>query len=266
MSLVRFDKFQGLGNDFVVIEAEETDLPAAEWVRTLCDRHFGVGADGVLCVGKGQSAGTSARMIVINADGTRPEMCGNGIRCVGLFLAQRANLARARYLIDTDAGVRICDVERDGERGTVEVSLGRGEILGRHEASFDGRKFVFTRVSMGNPHAVVFDADLDVRAIDAIAPEISRQLGGANIGFCRAGSSGDFELCVWERGVGRTLACGTGAAAAAVAATHSGRAPFDTVLPMRLPGGTLNVSVEAGTLKTQTKGPAVRVYTGQLSA
>jgi diaminopimelate epimerase len=156
-------------------------------------------------------------------------------------------------------------VERDGELALVRVDMGRGQLLGDHYTELDGLGHTFGRVSMGNPHAVVFDTRYDERAIDRHGPQISSEIaGGSNVGFATTLGPRAFELIVWERGVGRTLACGTGAAACAVAAVVSGRVPFDEPVIVRLPGGPLELTVERETLAVRMRGPARMVFVGHV--
>ncbi len=259
-----FDKYEGLGNDFVVVEATAEWTDASRAVR-LCDRHFGIGADGVLLVLPPTSAEARARMVVQNADGSRPEMCGNGLRCVALHLARRDNAGGATYVVDTDAGPLVCEVDRDGDIAQVAVDMGRGKPEGEHRSEHEGREIRFRRVSMGNPHAIVFDAGYSEDDIDRIGPRVSSEIpGGCNVEFATRKGARHIELVVWERGVGRTLACGTGAAATAVAAALAGHAPFGEPLSIDLPGGTLEVAVEPETLAVRVRGPARRVFAGQV--
>jgi diaminopimelate epimerase len=119
---VDFEKYEGLGNDFIVLDSEEP-LTTVE-VKRLCDRHFGIGADGVLVVAGPRTQGARATMVVQNADGSRPEMCGNGLRCVALHLARRDGLERMEYVVDTDAGPRRCVIERQGDAASVSLGMG----------------------------------------------------------------------------------------------------------------------------------------------
>jgi diaminopimelate epimerase len=258
-----FDKYEGLGNDFVVVEQAS---PFAERrISTLCDRHFGIGGDGVLVVAPGRSGGARASMIVQNADGSRPEMCGNGLRCVALHLARADGVERAEYVIDTDSGPRLCLVERQGAGALVRIDLGRAEPLGEHRVEFEGSPLTFARISTGNPHAISLDGLLPAAVIDRLGPTVSGQIrGGSNVEFVRSLGPRAFEVVVWERGVGRTLACGTGAGATAAALTLAGRAPFGEPLEIRLPGGPLEVTVEAVTLELQLRGPARHVFSGRV--
>jgi diaminopimelate epimerase len=265
MARLAFEKYQGLGNDFLVVDAGADTLLELEKVRWLCDRHFGVGGDGVLIVAPGDSPGARAKMVVLNADGTRPEGCGNGLRCVALHLARADGLERGEYVIDTDAGPRPARVERDHDQALITVGMGRGEVVGAHAARFRGRELAFSRISMGNPHAVAFDTGYDEAALDELGPEVSRSLpGGANVELATQRGERRFDLLVWERGVGRTLACGTGAAATAVAAALGGKAPFGEPLELGLPGGPLEVTVEQGSLEVTLRGPARFVFAGEV--
>lgn len=265
MKALAFDKYEGLGNDFIVVEAPDDAALAPAQASALCDRHFGIGADGVLLVTPPTSAEARARMVVLNADGSRPEMCGNGLRCVALHLARRDSAAGTSYVVDTDAGPLLCEVERDGSAAQVKVGMGRGRAAGDHVTRFDDREVRFARVDVGNPHAVVFESGFDEAAIDRLGPQVSGELpGGCNVEFAAARGDGAFDLVVWERGVGRTLACGTGAAATAVAALLSGRAPYDEPLRIHLPGGALEIAVARTTLAVTLRGPARHVFAGEV--
>jgi diaminopimelate epimerase len=260
-----FDKYEGTGNDFVVVEAESESAVAPSDARKLCDRRFGVGADGVLVVTKG-GAEARAKMVVLNADGSRPEMCGNGLRCVALHLARRDGLSRAELVIDTDAGLRRARVVRSesGDEAEVTLGMGRGRLLGERMFPVRGQEHAFTLVSMGNPHAIAFDLDIDAAEIDRLGPALSEATtGGINVEAVRTSGGRLFDVLVWERGVGRTFACGTGAAAVAVAAAATGRAPLEERVEIHLPGGSLFLTVARDFDVTLT-GPARRVFAGKV--
>lgn len=254
-----FEKWEGLGNDFVLLRDLGRDLGSTS-VQRLCDRRFGVGADGVLLV---DARSTPPRMVVRNADGSRPEMCGNGLRCVAGHLAQLA--AGGPLSIGTDAGDKRCEV-RQLDEDTFEVVVDMG-IARRTEdliAHIDGHDRRFLRVDVGNPHAVSFD-DHDDGAVDAIGPVVAAlPPGGTNVELCTAGPGG-LAVAVWERGVGRTLACGTGACAAVAAACETGRARFDTPVTVALPGGKLEIVVASATRAVRMRGPARRVFLGEVT-
>jgi len=263
---LRFAKYEGLGNDFLIVDATDEALLDRGRVAKLCDRHFGVGGDGVLLVLPPTSLGARATMVVLNADGSRPEMCGNGLRCVALHLALLDRADGVSFIVDTDAGPRLVAVERADTLGSVSVSMGRGLPEGELAHVFGGSSLAFSRVSMGNPHAVTFNAGLDESALDELGPELSATFPqGSNIELATTLGERTLDLLVWERGVGRTLACGTGACAVVVAAARQGRVPFDSEIEVRLPGGPLHITVARETLDVTMRGPARRVFSGEVS-
>src|SRR5690606_15706530 len=162
---------------------------------------------------------------ILNADGSRPEMCGNGLRCVAVHL-ERTRGARDRLQVETDAGVLECrPFDREGRRW-VTISLGVARSLGMLEVKTTERALEFRRVSVGNPHAVVLGYSPDLATIDRLGPEVSARIpGGANVEFTRVTGPRALDVVVWERGVGRTLACGTGAGATVLAAAEVGLVP-----------------------------------------
>jgi diaminopimelate epimerase len=262
---LRFAKYEGLGNDFLVVDAtSETPIDRAQ-VISLCDRHFGVGGDGVLLVTPPKSLGARATMVVLNADGSRPEMCGNGLRCVALHLALQDRAQGVSFIVDTDAGPRLVAVERSEKGASVSVGMGRGQPGGELEYPFGGITRNFALVSMGNPHAISFDTELKERELDQLGPAFSAQFpAGTNVELVAQRAERELEVLVWERGVGRTLACGTGACAVAVAAARQGRVPFDAEIEVRLPGGPLHITVARETLEVTMRGPARRVFSGEV--
>lgn len=236
----------------------------AERARQLCDRHRGIGADGVLLVGPADGA-ARASMRVLNADGSEPEMCGNGLRCVALHLALAENETRTQFDIETGAGTLGCTVERASDEATVAISMGRAIVADPLRFDADGTILTFDRVSTGNPHAILFDSSFEIDTIDRLAPRVSASIStGSNIEFVRQTGPDELDVIVWERGVGRTMACGTGAVATAVAAATRGRVPFERPVQVRLPGGVLKIQV-SDDLQTQLEGPAVRVFQGELT-
>ena len=265
LTTLRFAKYEGLGNDFLVVDATSDALVDTSQVSKLCDRHFGVGADGVLLVTPPKSLGARATMVVLNADGSRPEMCGNGLRCVALHLALQDRAHGVSFIVDTDAGPRLVAVEREDNGASVSVGMGRGAPEGELAYAFAGSGLNFALVSMGNPHAVTFDARLDETQLDQLGPALSAQFAaGTNVELVTKRADRALDVLVWERGVGRTLACGTGACAVAVAAARQGRVPFDTEIEVRLPGGPLHITVARETLDVTMRGPARRVFSGEV--
>ena len=256
---MHFWKYHGLGNDFVVVEGGPLMGPAR--AVAICDRRRGVGADGVLTVLPPRESG-AAYMHIYNSDGSVAAMCGNGIRCVARHLAETRGLD-GEIAVETDSGERRCTVHR-GPGGAVEavsVDMGVARLEGEQEFDLGRERVRALRVSMGNPHAVVFDGDLAPRAGD-VGPAIEARVpGGVNVGFARP-AGGAIDLTVWERGAGLTEACGTGACAAAVAAIRTGRVDGKGPVLVRLPGGPLEVAVDAE-LRVTMRGPAEKVFEGE---
>ncbi len=253
-------KYQGLGNDFLLVDGPLMDAGRA---RRLCDRRRGVGGDGVLTVLPGRTPGAAATMHIYNSDGSVAAMCGNGIRCVARHLADTRRLS-GEVLIDTDAGPRACTIHRgpDGEVEAVSVEMGPARVEGEQDFAVGGEALHAVRVSMGNPHAVLFDDPSAARA-QAVGPAIERAVaGGVNVGFARAGPGG-VDLVVWERGSGLTEACGTGACAAAVASARAGLVPTGAPVEVRLPGGALTITVGADLTRVTMRGPAERAFEGE---
>jgi diaminopimelate epimerase len=274
----KFLKVEGLGNDFILVDLRGEDPTQlerrVEWFRArasaICDRRTGIGADGVLLVGPGR-AEAAASMTVVNFDGSRPEMCGNGLRCVAAIVAERSG---SPLVIATDAGPKRAEVGGVGLGGVQEVriDMGPGRMLGpRAPAAGEGRDFL--GVSMGNPHAVCFVASDERPELLArrLGPGVELDAAYApektNVEFARVrrDSSGqlEIELWVWERGVGITQACGTGACATVVAAVHAGLVPVATAVGVRLPGGLLTITAPSdpreGVIMT---GPCRKVFWG----
>ena len=272
--LLRFDKYEGLGNDFLIVEKEALggeQLTTAQAIA-LCDRHRGVGGDGVLVLDTGSPA-----IHVINSDGSVPEMCGNGIRCAALHLARRAAEMTLEVTIDTLAGPHFCLVVNRPGAESVAVRMAPPSLAPRdlplnseapwldHLLSVGGHEVRLTGVSFGNPHAVIFDDVGDARF--EIGPALQADPHfpeGVNVGFVSEHEGNTMRLDVLERGAGWTQACGTGACAAAVAAVETGRAGREEQLSIHLPGGPLLVTVGAPGDTVIMQGPARFVFRGEV--
>jgi diaminopimelate epimerase len=286
MSALPFTKVQGLGNDFVVVDLRadvgaRSSSPSPEdpaVVRAICDRHFGIGADGVLAVLPGVAG--DARMRVLNADGSEAEMCGNGIRCVAKLLYETdPALRRPTLNIETGAGVLACALDVDaGKVRSVAVEMGRPRLTRdeiplrpggqtralRETISARGRTFQFTAVSMGNPHAVMFvddSAPLHVLAEEfgPLFETAERFPNRTNVEFAHVRGR-EIDLVVWERGSGITMACGTGACATVVAACLEERLTPGTERIVNLPGGPLGILVDKNYSSVRMRGPAHVVF------
>lgn len=273
--ILRFHKYEGLGNDFLIVEKEALGgmLLTAEQAIALCDRHRGVGGDGVITVDV-----NAPSMHVINSDGSVPQMCGNGLRCVALHLARRAGESALEVTVDTLAGPHPCVVVNRAGEESVAVrmappSLSPGSLpltsdtpWRDHPHSVAGRSLHLTSVSMGNPHAVTFDEVGDARfEIGAALQEDTHHFPeGVNVGFVSELHGHSMRLDVLERGAGWTQACGTGACAAAVAAVETGRVNRHEQLSIRLPGGTLMITVGTPGDALLMNGPARCVFAGEI--
>lgn len=276
---MRFAKYHGTGNDFVMIQDLEGRLTLdPSLVSALCDRHRGVGADGVIRIGPSEDA--DFLMDYWNADGQVAEMCGNGIRCLAKFLYDRGLTQKTELDVDTRAGTKnLMLAVADGVATSVRVDMGAPvferkaiPMVGPPTGTFEGEAFPVgavmfraTALSMGNPHLVLIgDADpaeVDVRGIGAaleMHPDFPER---TNVEFVRV-RDGGVDVRVWERGVGETMACGTGACASLVAASKLGL--MDRTGEVRFPGGALQVEwAEDGTLYLE--GPAIFVFEGELT-
>lgn len=272
---MRIWKYHGTGNDFVLLEDLEDELPlTAGLVAALCDRHLGVGADGVIRVTRGRGSGEDFFMDYRNADGSLAEMCGNGIRCLGRFVVDRGHTAAAELAVGSRGGLRRLSLDVvDGVVRSVTVGMGppafartRIPMTGEGSDPFltepfevDGRTYKATAVSMGNPHLVLFVeddlAEIDVRSIGPRVEHDPRFPQKTNVEFVAL--EGDaLRARVWERGSGETMACGTGACAVLVAANEAGLVPPRA--EVRFPGGTLVVERTDGDVLLT--GPAERVF------
>ncbi len=268
---LHFRKVEGLGNDFLLLDRTGASFDAVlaevdqlrPLAAALCDRRTGVGADGLLLVGPGPT-GEDGSMIVINHDGSRPEMCGNGLRCVAQHLA--GDDPRKTLNVHTDAGIKRCDVAGGGgDVVEVAVDMGPGADLGDKTVA-GGR--TFRAVSMGNPHAIAFvddDPETLCRA-EGPAAEVDREFPErTNVEFARMHEEG-CTLWVWERGCGITHACGTGACATACAAVWAGLWPAGVPMAVDLPGGRLWITVpERADAGVGMRGPARVVFDGSMS-
>jgi diaminopimelate epimerase len=239
-----FTKMQGLGNDFILLEGPAK--PAVEDVVRLCDRRFGVGADGVLVV----SPGALIVMDYWNADGSPAEMCGNGLRCVARYAYDRGWVDSLEFEVDTPIGARTVRIEED----LVEAEIGPTLIEGQE--TIDGA--VYHLVDTGNPHAVRIVDDPSLIEVAHVGPKVAREAGfdaGCNVEFISV-DGGEVTMRVWERGVGETLACGTGMAAAAVVALDGA----DGAIRVNVPGGVGQVVVKDKV--AWLTGPAEYSFTG----
>ncbi len=270
---MRFAKLHGLGNDFILLDLRQEGAggaPSPARSALWCDRHRGIGADGVLTLLP--AAGGGARLVIHNSDGSVPEMCGNGARVAALWMATdgctRPSAEAAAARLDTEAGPRPCLVwARDPLRGEVEVGMGPAVFSPGRELQLEGRAAPAFSVSLGNPHRVLF--------LDVPREELRRLAEREGPGLCRAENANielvakvgpqRFATVVFERGAGLTQACGTGACAVAAAAIQSGAAQPGSPITIDLPGGPLTITVAEDFSEVRMRGPAELVFRGELA-
>jgi diaminopimelate epimerase len=275
---MRFAKMHGIGNDYVCVDgfAERVGEPAA-LARAMCDRHYGVGADGLILVLPSEAA--DVRMRMFNVDGSEAEMCGNGIRCLAKYAYEHGLSGAKPIHVETAAGVKAIDLEADGEGKVSSATVDMGEPalapaaipVGIPNVSrvvelpirTDKHAYKMTCVSMGNPHAVIYVPDVEAVPLAEVGPAIERHAlfpRRVNVHFVEVRSAGEATVRTWERGSGAVLACGTGASAVCVAGVLTGRT--GRRLLAHLPGGDLRLEWREADGHVHMTGPAVEVFTG----
>lgn len=272
---LEFTKMQGLGNDFVVIDAIRQKVHLTpEKIRFLADRHFGVGCDQVLLVESAHQAHADFRYRIFNADGSEVAQCGNGARCFARFVRDQGLSEKDEIQVDTDAG-RLVLRHSDADQITVnmgvprhapaEIPLEAEEERYRYPVEIDGRTWSFGAVSMGNPHAVLLVDDVDFAPVDTLGPRLESHAvfpERVNVGFMQVMDAHNARLRVFERGSGETLACGSGACAAVVVGIEQGL--LLSPVKVELPGGTLSIAWQGRGFPVFMTGPAVRVFEGAI--
>ena len=261
---LRFAKMEGAGNDFVVLDFTKKAFEfTKEKIRNLADRHFGIGADQVLVVEKAVQAGIDFRYRIFNSDGGEVEQCGNGARCFVKFVHARGLTSKREIRVETLGGVIVPRLEEDGE---VSVDMGAPRIENLNEKIKIGNQTLdISILSMGNPHAVQVVADAALAPVTTQGPLLEhhpRFPKRVNAGYMQVRGRHRIALRVWERGAGETLACGTGACAAAVAGILRGL--LDSPVAVEARGGTLTVSWAGGDNAVWMKGPARNVFEGEI--
>lgn len=280
---MKFTKMHGCGNDYIYVNgfAEHIDADRKpELVRRLSDRHFGIGGDGVIFINPGKSA--AFEMEMYNADGTRAQMCGNGIRCVAKYVYDHGLTDQTDIAIESFGRVKYLELTpgSDGKVSTVKVNMGEpvlraaeipvisdNEQVVSEAIEVDGKVYEMTCVSMGNPHAVVFIDDADIKDLDieAVGPYFenhARFPERTNTEFVRIIDRNNVQMRVWERGTGETLACGTGCCATAVACVLNGLT--DTKVNVSVPGGEILCEWDRQDNVVYMTGPAATVFEGEI--
>jgi diaminopimelate epimerase len=275
--MIRFTKMHGIGNDYVYVNLFEEKVPDPPALsRAVSDRHFGIGADGLILIGPAANADVSMR--IFNADGSEAQMCGNGVRCVAKYARDHGLAPRDEVRVETRAGVKTIQVHREkGKVVRARVDMGVPRLLRREipmtgpaeerciEAplAVDGHTIAITCVSMGNPHCVIFVPDVQTVALERIGPMIERHPSfpeRINVHFVTVNGRREVTMRTWERGSGITWACGTGASAVCVASSLTDRT--ERALRAHLPGGDLELDWSADDRLYMT-GPATEVFTGE---
>lgn len=275
---IRFTKMQGCGNDYVYVNGFTEHIPQEkkpEFVRFASDRHFGVGGDGVIFINPSDEA--DFEMEMYNADGSRGEMCGNGIRCVAKYVYDYGLTDKTQISVETLGGIKYLDLTvEDGKVVLVKVDMGKPElksdlipIISENEKvidepiEVDGQVYHMTGVSMGNPHTVIYVDDVKNLDLEKIGPKFEnheRFPKRINTEFVHCIDRNTVEMRVWERGSGETLACGTGACAVAVASILNNLT--DTRVTVKLLGGDLQIEWDREKDRVFMTGPATVVFDG----
>ena len=273
---MKFTKMHGLGNDYVYVNCfeEKIDNPPAV-ARFVSDRHFGIGSDGLIMINPSKTA--DFEMEMYNADGSRGEMCGNGIRCVAKYVYDYGLTDKTQISVETLGGIKYLDLTvEDGKVSLVKVDMGKPEleadlipIISEREQvidepiEVDGKEYHMTGVSMGNPHAVIYVDDVKGLDMEKIGPKFEnheRFPKRINTEFVHCIDRQTVEMRVWERGAGETLACGTGACAVAVSSILNNLT--DTQVTVKLLGGDLQIEWDREKDRVFMTGPATVVFDG----
>lgn len=277
-----FIKMEGLGNDFIILDDRDEKIEQYEHypvlAKKLCSRHFGIGADGIILIL--ESLDHDIKFRIYNSDGSQAQMCGNGIRCFAKYLYENKMILQKKIRVDTKAGTVVPEVITDDKDKVSSVRVDMGEpVLFCRDIPFENtnekaieerlmvgdKEYHITAVSMGNPHAVVFVDDVEKVDIKRIGPSIEnheRFPEKTNVEFIEVINTGELKMKVWERGAGITLACGTGACAAIVAAHLTGRAQENAIV--HLDGGDLDIHWNKETNHIFKTGPATLVFEGRI--
>ena len=275
---MKFTKMQGLGNDYVYVNCFEEKIEnPSEVAIKVSNRNFGVGSDGLIMINPSKVA--DFEMEMYNADGSRGEMCGNGIRCVGKYVYDYGLTDKTSISVETLGGIKYLDFTvEDGKVKLVKVDMGSPELVAENipivadeekvidsPIIVDGQEFRMTGVSMGNPHTVVYIDDVQGLEIEKIGPKFEnheRFPKRINTEFARVIDKNTVEMRVWERGSGETLACGTGACAVAVASILNGFT--EDKVTVKLLGGDLQIEWDREVNKVYMTGPAEVSFEGEI--
>lgn len=271
-----FYKMQGAGNDFVFIEDFDNNIVyECELAKKLCDRHFGIGADGLVIVRKSELA--DSKMVIINSDGSRANMCGNAIRCFGKYIYENNIINSTKFSVETGDGVK--DIEIILEKNKVKyvrVYMGKASYDGKHiplnglenlintDVKVENKVYKMTTVLMGVPHTVIFEENEEYNVVEdgSKIERLNLFKEGTNVNFVKVIDKNHIRVNTWERGAGATLACGTGCSAAVVISKKLGVVDSNNEIFVKAPGGELIIEVLGDNV--YMKGPAKVVFQGKV--
>lgn len=275
---IKFTKMHGAGNDYIYVDTTRYSIENPEELsKTWSAPHTGIGSDGLVLIGHSDKADFGMR--IFNADGSEAMMCGNASRCVGKYLYDYGLTRKTEITLDTLSGIKILKlhIAADGKVDKVTVDMGipveepvdydnkGAKPMKNHPIEIDGKRYVGTAISMGNPHLVIFVNDITEIDLPKIGPKLENHPffpGRINVEFAQMLGEGKIRMQVWERGAGITQACGTGACATAVAAFLTGRAGRESVIVMD--GGSLAVKWDIATKHVLMTGEATKVFDGEI--
>ncbi|GCD08919.1 diaminopimelate epimerase [Clostridium tagluense] len=272
MEIINFTKMQGTGNDFIVIEDFQGKYANLEGLAIkLCDRHFGIGADGILIVTKSNIA--DIQMIIINADGSYASMCGNGIRCFAKYVFEKKYVQKENMKIETGDGVKLANIcIKDGFAESVNINMGKynfnpssipalskSEIINK-KIEVSNKEYYITSMFMGVPHTIVFGKQEEYQVEEGkFIEHLDLFPEKTNVNFCEIVGRNVIRVKTWERGAGPTLACGTGSCASVVAANRLGY--IDKKVEVQVPGGVITVEIAKN--EVLMEGPAEITFEGE---
>lgn len=275
---MKFTKMHGIGNDYVYVNClqEKIDDPSRV-AKLVSDRHFGIGADGLILIQPSETA--DFRMEMYNADGSQGAMCGNGIRCVAKYVYDHRLTKKEQIHIETKSGIKFLELTVENEKAAqIKVNMGAPELTAKNipiqtekeqvinlPIEVNGETYRITGVSMGNPHAVVYLDDVKEFDIETWGPKFENHVlfpDRINTEFCKILGQDTIEMRVWERGSGETMACGTGACAVAVSSILNGYT--HTQVTVKLLGGDLKIFWDRNADQVYMTGPAVEVFSGEI--
>lgn len=262
-----FCKMQGSGNDFILIDCMENKFEYSLEIlaKYLCDRHYGVGADGIILIYESELA--DFKMRIFNSDGTEAEMCGNGIRCFAKYVFEKNKIDKTEFSIETLAGIKKVKLELENKKVmSVTVNMGKPEIDNiKYIIEIEEKQYQIYPIGMGNPHAVCFVKNVDEFDVEKIGPILEKYKyfpNKTNVEFVQILDDSTIKVRVWERGVGETNSCGTGACASSMIAIDEKFVKNEVTVNLK--GGKLNIKYNKENDTIELKGPAESVFEGEI--